>query len=130
MQKLHAWHRHRLLRLEIYNERSTECLSSNATEIPDLFKTQYDEIFVKYKYGFDMDTGLVNNDDMFDDNLREGLLDNKYYNATVDTVRHAGTNTYRQKLVPSPSDQKILAQEKINLLFNEHDIDTNESRFG
>ena len=37
MQKLHSWHRHKLLRLEIYIERTTECLSSNATEISDLF---------------------------------------------------------------------------------------------
>ena len=41
-----------------------------------------------------------------------------------------GSNTYREKLVPSPHDQKILEAEKINLLFNEHDVNMNESRFG
>ena len=65
-----------------------------------------------------------------EDNLRAGLLDNKYYIATVQSVRHAATDTYRQKLVPSPSDQKILEEEKFKLLFQPHDIDKNESRFG
>ena len=65
MKRLHSWHRHRLLRLEVYNELTTACLSSNATEINDLYKTQYDEIFVQYKYGFDMDSGKVNWDKFF-----------------------------------------------------------------
>ena len=78
-----------------------------------------------------MDSGKINWDKFFnEDNLRAGLLDNKYYNATVQSVRHAATDTYRQKLVPSPSDQKILEEEKIKLLFQPHDIDMNESRFG
>ena len=116
MQRLHSWHRHKLLRIEIYNEQTSECLSSNATEIPNLYKTQYDEIFVKYKYGFDMDTGQVNWDRFFNENyIKNDLLHNKYFNATVDSVHHAGTNTYRKKLVPSAADQKIL--EKKNLTF-------------
>ena len=128
MQRLHAWHRHKLLRVEIYNEQTSECLSSNATEIPDLYKTQYDEIFIRYKYGFDMNTGKVNWDRFAND--KNDLVHNKYFNATVDSVRHAGTDTYRNKLVPSADDQKILEREKLSLLFKEKDADMNESRFG
>ena len=131
MKRLHSWHRHKLLRIEIYNEQTSECLSSNATEITDLYKTQYDEIFVRYKYGFDMDTGQVNWDRFFNENhIKNDLLHNKYFNATVDSVYHTGTDTKRNKLVPSAADQKILEKEKINLLFNEKDVNMNESRFG
>ena len=78
-----------------------------------------------------METGLVNwNRFLTENDIKEDLLQIKYFNATVDTVRHAGTDTYRKKLVPSPTDQKILEAEKINLLLNEHDVDMNESRFG
>ena len=71
-----------------------------------------------------METGLVNwNRFLTENDIKTDLLQNKYFNATVDTVRHAGTDTYRQKLVPSPTDQKILEAEKINPLFNEHDVD-------
>ena len=46
LKRLHSGRRHRLLRLEVYNELTTACLSSNATEINDLYKTQYDEIHI------------------------------------------------------------------------------------
>ena len=49
--------------------------------------------------------------------IKNDLLHNKYFNATVDSVHHAGTDTYRKKLVPSADDQKILEREKLKPSF-------------